>query len=67
MNKIVKEEKICCLLFQCPMIEEIKSCAISNLRLVNYNQPFIVEERIETIYNKVLLSPKFLCINSNAE
>ena len=62
MNKIKYETKLSCMLFGCPMVEELKSCSISNLRLLTSSQPFYVEEKIETAFNNVLLSAKFICM-----
>lgn len=62
MNNIKHETKLSCMLFGCPMIEELKSCSISNLRFLTLSQPFFVEEKIETSVNNSLLTPKFICI-----
>jgi len=53
------------MLFGCPMVEELKSCSISNLRLLTSSQPFYVEEKIETSFNNSLLSPKYICLNKD--
>ncbi|NCO54259.1 MAG: hypothetical protein COS14_13700 [Bacteroidetes bacterium CG02_land_8_20_14_3_00_31_25] len=65
MNKIKYETKLSCMLFGCPMVEELKSCSISNLRLLTSSQPFYVEEKIETSFNNSLLSPKYICLNKD--
>lgn len=62
MNKIIYEQKLSCMLFGCPMVEELKSCTISNLRLLTLSQPFFVEEKIESHLNDILISAKYLCI-----
>jgi len=67
MKETKKDEKICCLLFHCPMIEEFGKCNISNLRIVNFNQPFYVEEKVEYLLTNKLLYPKFLCLISKNE
>ncbi|OFX40255.1 MAG: hypothetical protein A2X08_05720 [Bacteroidetes bacterium GWA2_32_17] len=65
MNKIKYETKLSCMLFGCPMVEELKSCSISNLRLLTSSQPFYVEEKIETLFNNSLLFSKFICLNKD--
>ena len=67
MNKKVcvsnKEEKISCLLFSCPMIEEINSCSLSNFRMLTSSQDFWIEERLEEGEISHLLSVKYLCFS----
>ncbi len=63
MNNIIYEQKLSCMLFGCPMVEELKSCSISNLRLLTTKQPFIVEEKLDKIASGSLISAKFICIS----
>ena len=65
MNKIEYEKKLSCMLFGCPMIEELKSCSISNLRVLTSNLPFLVEEKEEKFILEILIAPKFLCLANN--
>jgi hypothetical protein len=64
MNKITHEQKLSCMLFGCPMVEELKSCSMSNLRILTSSQPFFVEEKEEKILSDYLISAKYLCIKN---
>jgi len=67
MNDILTDRKISCLLFNCPMVEEVNSCHLSSLRLVTSKQRVVIDERIETKNVHALLAPKFLCLKHKAE
>jgi hypothetical protein len=62
MNKISTERKLSCMLFGCPMVEDMKSCSISNLRILTLSQPFFVEEILEKSATEIFISVKYLCI-----
>ena len=57
-----KEQKISCLLFSCPLIEEIDRCSLSSFRLITSNQKFWVDEEIETGSLSRILKVNYLCI-----
>jgi hypothetical protein len=61
-NTVSCEQKISCMLYGCPMVEEIKSCCLSNLRFLTLKQKFWVEERIETKKIHGYVSAKYLCM-----
>lgn len=65
MNDIITEAKISCLLFTCPLVEEICSCSLSNLRIVTSKQKIIIDEKIETKPVKTILLPRYLCMKNN--
>lgn len=64
MNKTSCEQKLSCMLFECPMIEEINSCSISNLRILTSKQKFWVTERMEKQKVYSYVSAKYLCMKS---
>ncbi len=67
MNNVISETKISCLLFTCPMVEEIKSCHLSNLRMVTSKQKVVFDEKIEEKGVQSIIAPKFLCLKHRAE
>lgn len=67
MNKIIHEQKLSCMLFGCPMVEDLKSCSISNLRLLTSTQPLYVDEKSDNSISNILISAKYLCIVKNIE
>ncbi len=64
MNRITKEQKLSCMLFGCPMVEELKTCSMSNLRILTSSQPFFVDEKEEKIISKTFISAKYLCLKN---
>jgi hypothetical protein len=67
MNDIETDRKISCLLFNCPMVEEVNSCHLSNLRMITSKQRIVIDEKIERKGIHAILSPKFLCLKHKAE
>lgn len=62
MNNVTCEQKISCMLFGCPMVEEVSSCSLSNLRILTSKQKFWVDEKVETKAVKNFVSAKYLCL-----
>ena len=58
-----KEQKISCMLFSCPLIEEKSTCTLSSFRLLTSNQKFWIEERAEQSDSYRILKAKFMCLN----
>ena len=62
MNNVTCEQKLSCMLFGCPMVEEVNSCSLSNLRILTSKQKIWVEERVERKIVKNFLTAKYLCL-----
>lgn len=62
MNNVTCEQKISCMLFGCPMVEEVSSCSLSNLRILTSKQKFWVDEKVERKAVRNFVSAKYLCL-----